>query len=125
MLPEDPTEMSDGDIEAAMTKILQLMTERETQDLGWGDLRPTATIELDLRDVAVKEHRVGDASQHTADLFGSPRTHLIGTDVEDLMGHLGSLMDREQHEAFLQEQAQLFGQADALSVARRPVHAVG
>ena len=40
MLPEDPTEMSDGDIEAAMTKILQLMTERETQDLGWGDLRP-------------------------------------------------------------------------------------
>ncbi|HVQ77051.1 MAG TPA: class I SAM-dependent methyltransferase [Candidatus Binatia bacterium] len=123
MLPEDPAAMSGADIDAAIDKIVQLMAERETQDLGWADLRPTATIELDLRDVPVKEHRVGDASQQTADLFDLPRTHLIGMGPEDLMEHLGSLMDREQHEAFLQEQALLYGQADMLSVARRPVYA--
>lgn len=123
MLPEDPTGMSRGDIEAAVEQIAQLMTEREAEDLGWADLRPTATIELDLRDVPVKDHRVGDASQQTADLFDLPRTHLIGMSPADLLEHLGSLMDREQHEAFLEEQALLYGQADALSIARRPVYA--
>lgn len=123
MLPEDPRTMSQADVEAAINQIAQLMTERETEDLGWADLRPTATIELDLRDVPVKEHRIGDASQQTADLFDLPRTHLIGMPPEDLMEHLGTLMDREQHDAFLQEQVLLYGQADSLSVARRPVYA--
>jgi ubiquinone/menaquinone biosynthesis C-methylase UbiE len=123
MLPEDPTAMTPGAIEKTVHEIVQLMTERETQDLGWADLRPTATIELDLRDVPIKEHRVGDASQQTADLFDVPRSQLIGMAPEDLMQHLGSLMDPEQHEAFLQEQATLYGQADALSQSKRPLYA--
>ena len=123
MLPEDPTSMGPAAIETTVNEVVRLMAERETQDLGWADLRPTATIELDLRDVPVREHRIGDASQQTADLFDMPRMHLIGMAPEDLMEHLGSLMDREQYEAFLQEQALLYGQVDALSVAKRPVYA--
>lgn len=123
MLPENPTEMSRADAGKAVDEIVRVMTERETQDLGWDDLRPTATIEVDLRDVPVKEHRVGDASQETADLFDLPRTHLIGMSPDDLIEHLGSLMDERQHKAFVQEQTQLYAQVDVLSVAKRPLYA--
>jgi ubiquinone/menaquinone biosynthesis C-methylase UbiE/nucleoside 2-deoxyribosyltransferase len=123
MLAENPTTMADADAAKAVNAIVEMMTAREMQDLGWGDLRPTATIELDLRDVPVKHHSVGDASQETADLFDLPRTHLIGMSPEDLIEHLGSLMDERQHEAFIEEQARLYAQADVLSVAPRPLHA--
>ena len=123
MLPEDPTAMSAGEIEEAVKQLVQMMTQRESEDLGWAGLRPTATIELDLRDVPVKEHRIGDASQQTADLFDLPRAQLVGMSPEDLMQHLRSLMDEEQYEAFIDEQNRLYGQANLLSTSTRPIYA--
>ncbi|HMH48788.1 MAG TPA: class I SAM-dependent methyltransferase [Candidatus Acidoferrum sp.] len=123
MLPENPTSMSPDAIGQTVDAVVEMMTARETKDLGWGDLRPTATVELDLRDVEVKDHSIGDASQETADLFDLPRTHLVGMSPEDLIEHLRSLMDEAQHEAFVKEQNRLYAQADVLSVAPEPLYA--
>lgn len=124
-LPADPDEqppMSEDDIRKSVDDIVRLMTERETQDIGWGG-RPIATIAIDLREGTVKEHRVGDASPETAELFDLPRAQLIGMSPEDLIQHLGSLMDERQHEAFVEEQGRLYAQADALGAAKRPLYA--
>jgi ubiquinone/menaquinone biosynthesis C-methylase UbiE len=123
MLPPDPQTMSADALAKAIDDVVELLGQRESYDLGWGDLRPTATIEIDLRDVPVKDHRIGDASEQTARLFNLQRPDLIGVPPEELMTHLLSLMDRWQYDKFIEEQSRLYGDPTVLSSSVQPVQA--
>jgi ubiquinone/menaquinone biosynthesis C-methylase UbiE len=113
VLPEKAREMTDDQVAEKVDELMHKMSERTKHDLGWGDLYPTATIEVDTRPKISDEerdHKVGDASHHTARLFAIPRDNLIGASPGVLLDRLAELMDASQHKAFLEEQARLYAE---------------
>jgi ubiquinone/menaquinone biosynthesis C-methylase UbiE len=112
-LPASVLDMSDEQIGDMVDELIKKITERTKHDLGWGDLHPTATIEVDTRPNVSPEdldHKVGEASEDTARLFAVPRADIVGMPPGVLMQRLGELMDPSQHAAFLEEQGRLYGE---------------
>jgi ubiquinone/menaquinone biosynthesis C-methylase UbiE len=113
IVPADVLKMTDEQIGDKVDELIQKISERTKHDLGWGDLHPTATIEVDTRpnvNPDERDHKVGDASDDTAQLYAIPRAALIGMPPDALITRLGELMDPQQHAAFIDEQNRLYGE---------------
>src|SRR5262245_24283711 len=129
LLPADPASLKEDEIQHLIADIVDKMHERARNDLGWGDLYPTATVEVDLRpvDPGLREHRIADASEHTAEMFGMELPDLIGATPLEVMDRLRELMDQRQYEAFEKEQnylyAELMGNVHLARGSRKTVHA--
>jgi ubiquinone/menaquinone biosynthesis C-methylase UbiE len=128
-LPVDPTAIKETDLQQYVEEIVAKMNDRARNDLSWGDLYPTATIEVDTRPVPpdVKDHKIADASQHMADLFAIELSALIGMPPNEVMEQLRELMDPHQYKAFAEEQTTLYTQLGYdlgfVRGSRRTVHA--
>ena len=120
-LPADPTSMENVKVEQLISDIVEKMHDRAANDLGWGDLYPTATIEIDTRPVAppLRDHKVADASQQTANLFAMVLPDLIGSSPAAVMERLRELMEPRQYAAFEEEQQRLYAEIEGnMTLAR-------
>src|SRR5262249_3274962 len=129
-LPVDPASMEQDKIEMFVQDLVAKMKDRAVNDLAWGGLYATPTIEIDTRNTAprdLQDHKINDAAQQTADLFSIELPELIGMPPVEIMARVRELMEPKQYEAFESEQGQLYNALGANPVfargSRHTVHA--
>ena len=110
LIPPDLESGSPDKIRETVQGIIDKMKDRACNDLGWGSLHATATIEIDTRRVPdnLRDNKISEASKQTASLFSIPLEELIGMSPGAIMGRLEELMDANQYKAFQDEQEDLY-----------------
>lgn len=99
-----------------VTELVEMAKRRATKDHGMAGLYPTAIVDIDRRPGVpneLRDHRIAEASDLTADLFALDRGELVGMSPAKVVEQIGKLMDETQFKAFIEEQQRLYQQLSA------------